>query len=75
MKQFPVEVLQLNGKTLFRFPAGNGFLEGDFFLEKIGDTARFVPVKDPWHLLFESMGKASSDFMKDRQQGEHEMRI
>lgn len=75
MKEFPVEVFQVNGRTLFRFPQGNGFLEGLFTLERSGEVAQFVPVDQPWQLLFDSLDQFTDDFMEQRDQGNFEKRV
>lgn len=42
------------------------------YIRKVGNTVVLLPKKDSWEPLFEACSKFSSDFMSNRDQGDHE---
>lgn len=58
-----------NGKSqAVRLPKEFRFEGDEVYIKKVNNTVVLVPKGNPWERLFQSMGKASEDFMSDRNQ-------
>ncbi len=59
----------MNGKSqAVRLPKEFRFEGEEVFIKKEGNSVVLIPKKKSWENLFRAMGKASKDFMEERNQ-------
>lgn len=67
--------LFMNGKSqAVRLPKEFRFEGEEVFIKKQGNSVILTPKGKPWENLFRAMGRASKDFMAERNQPPHQER-
>jgi antitoxin VapB len=64
-----------NGRSqAVRLPKEYRLPGNEVYIRREGNSVVLIPIDDPWQPFVESLGAATDDFMRERDQGEQQAR-
>ncbi len=69
------KIFQTGRSQAVRLPKAYRFEGSEVFLKRMGRAVVLMPEEDSWDLLFEACDGFSEDFLRERDQPEHQRRL